>query len=123
MGNTRPIRISPGRALGVGVAAVAASSAAFPWVTGYGTVLFQRVAFGAWTLVADLTSGTFADLHHGPVWFVALVLNVGFFLFPALIVFFLSQKRWPKLGSAGLLAWTAFYLLCLFVLFPATDGP
>jgi len=113
----------PGRALALGIAVVAASTAALPSVTGYGTVLYQSVVLSAWGLVAASTSGRYADLHHGPVWFAALLLNVGVFLVPALTVFFTSRRRWPRVGSVGLLAWTAFYLMSLFVLFPVTDGP
>jgi len=113
----------PGRALAAGIAGVAASTAALPTVTGYGTVLCQSVVLTAWGLVAAVASGRYADLHHGPVWFVALLLNVGVFSVPALAIFFLARRRWPKVSSIGLLAWTAFYLLSLFVLFPATDGP
>jgi len=94
-----------------------------PWITGYGTVLFQVVVLGAWGIVAAVTSTTFADQHHGPMWFVALILNVTLFLLPALAIFYLSRNRWPRLGAVGLSVWAAFYLLALFVLFPATDGP
>ena len=113
----------PGRALAVGIAVVATSTAALPAVTGYGTVLYQNVVLNAWGLVAAVTSSRYADLHHGPVWFVALLLNVGVFLVPALTIFLIGRRRWPKVGSVGLVAWTAFYLVSLFVLFPATDGP
>jgi len=113
----------PGRALAFGIAVVAASTAALPTVTGYGTVLYQNVVLSAWGFVAAVTSERYADLHHGPVWSVALLLNVGVFLVPAFMIFFIGRRRWPKVGSVALLAWTASYLLFLFVLFPATDGP
>jgi hypothetical protein len=102
---------------------VAASTALLPWITGYGTVLFQVVVLGAWSIVAAVTSTTFADQHHGPMWVVALLLNVTMFFLPGLAIFHLIRNQWPRLGAVGLSAWVVFYLLALFFLFPATDGP
>jgi hypothetical protein len=113
----------PGRVLSAGTALVAASTVALPWITGYGTVLYLNVVLSAWGVVAAAASGKYADLHHGPVWFVAFLLNIGAFLVPGLAIFYSTRRRWPRLSAIGLLAWTAFYLMSLFVLFPATDGP
>lgn len=119
----RNIMKIPIRIFWLGIAMVAASTAAFPWVTGYGTILYQVIVLGAWSIVAAVTSQPYADLHHGPVWSVALLLNVCLFAFPALMVFFVCRRRWPRLSVLGILGWTVFYLMCLFALFPAIDGP
>ncbi len=49
---------------------VAASTAGLPAVRGYGTVIFQLVMGAAWSIVARLSSGIFADRHQGIVWLV-----------------------------------------------------
>src|SRR5262245_50768176 len=121
MTRTRPSL--PARTFVVGTALVALSTIILPWITGYGTVLFQVIVLGAWMILASLTSGTFADQHNGPLWSVALLLNVASFSLPGLAIFYVSRRRWPLIGAIGLCAWAAFYLLALFVLFPATDGP
>jgi hypothetical protein len=113
----------PGRVLVGGAAVVAASTAALPWTTGYGTVLYLNVVLSGWGIVAAITSGEYADTHHGPVWFAVLLVNLAAFLIPSLAIFYLTRRRWPRGSAAGLCAWTVFYLMCLFVLFPATDGP
>jgi hypothetical protein len=102
---------------------VGASTAAFPNVTGYGTILFQLVALNAWGIVADITSGSYADTHHPVVWSVALVLNLMVFLIPAIGIWLAGRKRWPTGCSVAMFGWCVFYLLSLFWLFPATDGP
>jgi len=43
---------------------------------GYGTMLDQLVVFGAWAIIARLSSGMFADNHHGYLWAVAFLLNM-----------------------------------------------
>ena len=102
---------------------IGASTAAPPSVTGYGTILFQIVALGAWGIVAALSSGLYADTHHPVVWSVALVLNLLLFLIPAAVIWLTARKRWPVGCSVAILAWSVFYLASLFWLFPATDGP
>ena len=113
----------PAKTFLTGVGVVAVSTTFLPWITGYGTVLFQVIVLGAWYIVAAMSSATFADQHHGPMWLVAVVLNVAVFSLPGFAMFRLTRSRWPRLGVVGLSAWAAFYLLALFVLFPATDGP
>ena len=107
----------------MGTALVAASSAALPWVNGYGTPLFQIVSLWAWALVSAATSERNADLHHGPIWIVAGLINLALFLAAAVPVFLATRARWPRVGAFALLAWTALYLLLLFVWPAATDGP
>jgi hypothetical protein len=102
---------------------VGATSALLPSVSGCGTILFQMVVLGAWGIVARISSGAFADAHHGPVWIVALLLNLGLFLVLALPVYLLTRRKAAGLGAVALVAWLAFYIACLFFLFPATDGP
>jgi hypothetical protein len=115
--------LTPTRVLLASAVAVGASTAALPFVTGYGTQLFAAVALSAWSVVAGVASAPFADAHHGPVWFVALFVNLAFFLVPAVPVFFATRRRWPMLSTLLTSAWLAFYLAALFFLFPATDGP
>jgi uncharacterized membrane protein len=117
------VPLSPTKIFFTTVGAVGASTAALPSVTGYGTVLFQLVALGAWSIVAAVTSGAYADTHHPMVWAVALVLNLTLFVIPASGIWLASHKRWPVACAGAILAWCAFYLACLFWLFPATDGP
>ena len=104
-------------------AAVALTTLTFPFVTGYGTVLFQVVVLGAWGIVARLTSGQFADLHHGALWAVALVLNVTVFSLIAVPVWALFRARAPRFSTTAVVLWCALYVALLFVLVPATDGP
>ena len=106
------------RILLVGTAAVAASTVTFPWIHYCGTGLYLIIVLLAWGIVARFTSQTYADLHHGPGWFMALLLNLGLFLLPALAIFYASGKHRPWLGVLGLSSWLAFYLLSLFLLFP-----
>ena len=114
---------TPTKVLLAAAGAVGASTGALPSVTGYGTVLFQVVALGAWGLVAAATSGMFADTHRPVVWSVAFLLNVLLFVVPAGLIRLASRKRWPIGSSITILAWCVFYLASLFWLFPATDGP
>jgi hypothetical protein len=102
---------------------VGASTVVFPNVTGYGTILFQIIALGAWALVATITSGLYADTHHPVVWCVALVLNLIAYLTPAAGIWLAFRKRWPTSCSIAIFGWCALFLASLFWLFPATDGP
>ena len=115
--------LTPLRVALAGILIVAFSSTVLPSVTGYGTRLFQLVAFGGLSVVAAITSESFAELHHLPVWSVAAVLNLGLFAVPAFAIVRLSRGHRPVVGVALVTAWLVFYLACLFVLFPATDGP
>jgi hypothetical protein len=102
---------------------VASSTAVFPFVGGYGTVLFQLITLNAWATVASMTSQNFADYHHGFVLFVALVFNLLAFLIVAGPIWLACRKRNLGIGSIALGVWCVFYLACLFLLFRATDGP
>ena len=102
---------------------VALTTLAFPFITGYGTVLFQVVVLGAWGIVARVTSGKFADLHHTMLWSVALLLNLVAFSLIALPVWALFRSRAPRFASVFVVVWCALYVSLLFVLVPATDGP
>ena len=113
----------PGTALLAATVVVAASTLLLPYVGGYGTVLFQLLSLNAWGVVASLTSQHFADTHHGLVWTIALVLNLIAFLIVALPVWVTYRNRRPAVGSLVIIAWSVFYLACLFLLFPAGSGP
>jgi len=117
------MRLMPTRILLLTASAVGASTIFLPYVTGYGTVLFQTVVGEAWGIIAALTSGNYADLHHGPVWFVAFLLNLILFIIPALIIWMVFRKRSQFACSSFIFIWFFFYMASLFVLFPATDGP
>ena len=104
-------------------AAVAASTFALPSATGYGTNLSQIVVLSAWSLIALVTSGEFADNHHVIVWLLAGLINVFLFSIPAAVAYALLRNRNSVVCIAVLMVWLVFYLACLFVLFPATDGP
>ena len=104
-------------------AIVGLSTALLPSVTGYGTILFQIVVLNAWGIVARNTSGKFADQHHAPVWVVALILNLILYLIPATGIWLGLRNRKSLLCMIAIAGWCLFYLSCLFVLFPATDGP
>ena len=102
---------------------VAASTAGLDAVRGYGTVMFQLVVLGAWSIVARLSSGMFADRHGGIVLFVALLVNITVFSLIGVPIWLSSRNRFPKWGTLLIVCWTLFYVASLFILFPATDGP
>lgn len=105
------------------MAVVALSTTVMPYITGYGTLLFQVVGFSAWGIVAAITSGKFADQHHAVVWPTALLINLVMFSIPALLPYWVGKRKSFIFGAVGIVAWLALYLGMLFVLFPATDGP
>jgi hypothetical protein len=105
------------------LATVAASTCAFPLVSGYGTLLFQLVVLGGWSLLAAVTSGTFADQHHAVLWPIVVLVNVFVFSLVAGPVYFAMRRRGPQSCALMLAVWLVFYLCSLFFLFPATDGP
>jgi hypothetical protein len=100
-----------------------ASTAGLVAVRGWGTVLFQIVVLGAWSIVAHFSSGLFADQHHGIVWIVALLLNTLGFAIVGVPLWLISRNRLPKSGPVLIICWAVLYLAMLFVLFPARDGP
>ena len=113
----------PTRVLVLSFVVVAISTIPFPWVTGYGTNLFQIVALAAWALLAKFSSEEYADLHHAPLWTLALILNLILFAVPATLLWLPSRTRWPRASACMVATWCVFYVACLYVLFPATDGP
>jgi hypothetical protein len=115
--------LHPTKVLLAAACMVGASTAALPSVTGYGTIVFQIVAFSAWDIAVSITSGRYVDRHHALLWSVALILNLALFLIPATGIWFAARKRWSVACSVAILAWCMFYLASLFWLFPATDGP
>jgi hypothetical protein len=115
--------LSPAKVFWASCALVIGSTLALPFVSGYGTSLFQAVVGGAWSIVAAVTSDGFADLHKLVVWFFAAALNVVLFSIPAACVLFATRDRWPVAGTFLLALWLMFYAASLFILFPATDGP
>jgi hypothetical protein len=112
-----------GKAITAASTLVAASTCALPFVTGYGTVLFQLVVLTAWSLVASATSGLFADHHHEVVWPVALLLNLTAYGAPLVLLRLCVKRASTTVRVGAVVVWTTFYLASLFVLFPATDGP
>ncbi|MGH9716799.1 MAG: hypothetical protein ACRD4R_08760 [Candidatus Acidiferrales bacterium] len=102
---------------------VAASTAGLAAVRGYGTVLFQLVVLGAWSIVAHITSGLFADHHQGIVWTIAFLLNALGFAIVGVPLWLVSRNRSTRWGPLFIICWTITYLVMLFILFPATDGP
>lgn len=104
-------------------AVVALTIASFPYITGYGTHLFQLVFFGAYSIIWHLSSGSFAEHHSGILHLVALLLNLVGFCFVAIPLWLLSRNRSARFGSFAIVGWTVFYVAMLFFLFPATDGP
>ncbi|MEP6592709.1 MAG: hypothetical protein ABJC51_03410 [Acidobacteriota bacterium] len=111
------------RALLVTSAIVALTTAVFPTVTGYGTHLLQIVEFTAWALLAGVTSGSFADQHHGILWVIVSGVNVFTFWIVAVPFWALMRRRSQSVGLSALLGVSAFYIASLFWLFPASDGP
>jgi hypothetical protein len=103
--------------------AVAASTAAFPSVSGYGTVLFQLVVFTAWALLERATSGTYAAQHHGVLWIIAAIVNVVAFWILAVPLWALLRRHSQVIAFLALTGFWAVYIASLFWLFPATDGP
>jgi hypothetical protein len=102
---------------------VAASTIVLPTVGGYGTVLFQFVVLGAWGILAAISSGEYADFHHGQLWSIALALNLLTFIIPAALLWLITRRKWPAQGAVIIAVWCALYLSFLFFLVPATDGP
>jgi hypothetical protein len=119
----RPLVLSPSSALLATAGVVGVSTAFFPAVSGYGTVLYQVVGLSGWAILAALTSDIYADTHDIPLTLAALVVNVLVFLIPGAVIWLISRRHWPRACVAILLVWCAFYLASLFILFPATDGP
>lgn len=92
-------------------------------MAGYGTVLYQAVAFASWAIVARVASSRFADQHDAIVWGVAVLVNTLFFFVPAWMAYAATRRNWPRVGIAILITWCLFYLASLLYLFPASDGP
>ena len=108
--------------LGSAIALVAASTAALPYVRGYGTTLFQFVALGAAAIVESMASSS-GDGHLTAVWLVALLVNLASYLIPLVLLHLFKKRASASLRVGVIFVWTVFYLAALFVLFPARDGP
>lgn len=104
-------------------AVVAVSTVGLAYVTGYGTVLDQLVVLGAYAIIARLSSGMFAEHHHGYMWALAFLLNMIGFSVVAVPLWLFSRYRLVKWALFLSICWTAFWVAMLFILFPATDGP
>ena len=102
---------------------VALTTAGLPFVSGYGTSLFQLIVLGAWVIIARLSSDSFAEHHASPVWAVAFLLNMLCFGIVGVPLWIAARKRLPKAGKLLIICWTVFYVALLFILFPATNGP
>ena len=105
---------------------IALTTLAFPFVTGYGTQLFQIILFTGWRIVAKATSQLYADSNLVTVTALAAVVNVFAFWLVAAPVWALTRRRRPfvqLVGLMGLMLFAALYVGSLFWLFPATDGP
>ena len=111
------------RVFAMSTAIVALTTAVFPHVRGYGTVVFQVVVLGADSILAHFTSVLFADHHEAIVWAIALVLNVSTFLIVAAPLWALLRNRAPNAAPVTIISWSVVYVALLFVLFPATTGP
>ena len=114
---------TPDKVLAASCLTVALTTAIFPYITGWGTVLFQLVTLRAWGIVAHFSSGEFADLHHSVVWLVALLLNMVAFCIVAIPIWVICRGRAPKVASVATICWLSLYVAMLFFLFRATDGP
>jgi hypothetical protein len=107
----------------VATVAIAVSSALLPLVTGYGTWLFQLLVFRSWHIVAYVNSGMYGNSHPAAVFVVAGIANVALFLLPAFPIHIIGRNRCPVLSTIAIFGLALFQISCLFVLFPATDGP
>jgi hypothetical protein len=95
----------------------------FPWITGFGTVLFQMIIFClAWRIVAIV-------LHVSPIEHEYLVIatcgviNASVVGIAVCMLHFATQRLSRWVFQACLLIFVVLYLCCLFILWPATDGP
>jgi hypothetical protein len=107
----------------VAVAAVAISALFLPGVTGYGTRWFQVVTLYGWHFAQKLTSSDFVYGHRYFGWVAAGIVSTALFAIPTFIVWLICRSRWSSGGRWLIAIWCAFYLACLFALFPATEGP
>jgi hypothetical protein len=117
------LRLTPSTVLLACACAVALATPVLFHVHGYGTILLQLVVLGAWGLLAAVSSGAYADHHYWLVMALAVVVNVVLFSVPAVAIVAATARRSPAIAKWAIAAFFAFYLLSLFILFPATDGP
>jgi hypothetical protein len=104
-------------------AVIALSTATFPHIRGYGTMLYEGVVLSGWSILARASSGLYADQHHGILWPLILLVNLFAFLMVATPIWAILRNRAPRFAALGTICWMIFYVAMLFVLFPATDGP
>ena len=112
-----PIAVLVVAALLVAVSVVAAVHGASD-----GTMAFIAVAALAMSSVAKITSPMYAHHHQSVVLAVAVLFNVVIFLVPAVPAFLVLRKRRPIASLCTTVIWCAFYVACILVLFPITDG-
>jgi len=112
-----PVAVLVIAALLVAISAVAAALG-----FGDGTILFLSVGSAALRVVAMVTRTQFMyAFHHyyAAACAVSVVINMVLYLVPAAPA--LLVLRHKPVASSGVAAiWCAFYVACLFVLFPVT---
>ncbi len=113
----------PDKMLLTAAAIVTLTTATLPYLGGYGTILYQVIVLGAWSIVAHFSSGLFADRHQSALWAVTFVLNMVVFLAIAIPMWAVFRNRAPRVASVATLCWLLFYVSMLYFLFPATSGP
>jgi ABC-type amino acid transport substrate-binding protein len=107
--------LAPAKTFGASCVLVIASTFALPFVTGYGTNLFQLVVGGAWSIVAAVASDAYADLAKALVWFPAGILNVLLFGVPAAAILLATRRSRASLRNFALLSWLVVYEASLLV--------
>ena len=107
----------------IAISLVAVSSVFLTQVSGYGTILYQVVMLSSALLVNGFTNEPLSEV--GKSWFILslVFVNLLLFLIPTLTVWGICKSRWPKFTSIIVATFSAVFILSLYVLFPATDGP
>lgn len=111
------------RAFVVTVLLVLCSSFLLANLPGYGTLLSQFLVLSGWGLISALTSPQFADTHPDWALLAAALLNTIVFVIPALLIRLLFRSRNALHGVSAMIIWLLVYMACVFLLFPARDGP
>jgi len=112
-----PVAVLVVAALLVAVSVVAAVHGASD-----GTTLFLAVGSVALRLVANVALPTYTHQHYELALAVAVLLNLVLFLIPAVSIFLVLHKRKPFASACTTAIWCTFYIACVLVLFPVTDG-
>jgi hypothetical protein len=117
------MNITPRGALAGTAVAVGVSAAIIPVIHSEPTMLCLVIGLCAWSLVAYLRSGPFADGHISLVLTAAVALHMVCFSLPAAAIWASLRDRRPRRCSVLVGLWCLCYLLFLFELFPAAAGP